>query len=134
MQKTSTEPLQTEDEPLDQKFSGHVANPMPYLSGSQTGSHDRTIFNNDRPIFRVPPGFDTSLNQEVACSDNSGDIDQICDENVQLFMRCEQYMQREKELRTTVEDLEKQVADTKRKSVELSSHIELLRRKKLLLR
>ncbi|GKD04162.1 hypothetical protein Tco_1179136 [Tanacetum coccineum] len=62
MQKTSTEPLQTEDEPLDQKFSGHVANPMPYLSGSQTGSRDRTIFNNDRPIFRVPPGFDTVFN------------------------------------------------------------------------
>ncbi|PWA75347.1 histidine kinase-like ATPase, C-terminal domain-containing protein [Artemisia annua] len=131
MQKTSTEPLQTEDEPLNQTFSGHAANPRLDLSGSQTGSRDRTVFN-DRSMVRAPPGFNTvSLNKEVVCSDNSRDIDQICDENVQLFMRCEQYMQREKELRTTVEDLEKQVAETKRKSVELSSRIELLRRKKL---
>ncbi|GJR36662.1 microrchidia 2-like protein [Tanacetum coccineum] len=57
--ETSTEPLQTEDEPLDQTFSGHVFNPRPDLSVSQTGSRDRTVFNNDRPIVQDPPGFDT---------------------------------------------------------------------------
>ena len=59
MQRTSTEPLQTEDEPLDQTFSGHAANLRLDLSGSQTGSRDRTIFNNDRSMVRAPPGFDT---------------------------------------------------------------------------
>ncbi|KAK1422149.1 hypothetical protein QVD17_25068 [Tagetes erecta] len=45
---------------------------------------------------------------------------------------CEQYVQKETELKATVEDLEKQVADTKRKCDELSSRVELLRRQKLL--
>ncbi|GJS50588.1 microrchidia 2-like protein [Tanacetum coccineum] len=40
-------------------LSGHVFNPRPDLSVSQTGSRDRTVFNNDRPIVQDPPGFDT---------------------------------------------------------------------------
>ncbi|GJU36992.1 microrchidia 2-like protein [Tanacetum coccineum] len=47
MQKTYTEALQTKDEP------------RPDLSGLQIRSHDRTVFNNDRPIVRAPLGFDT---------------------------------------------------------------------------
>ncbi|GKD74987.1 microrchidia 2-like protein [Tanacetum coccineum] len=59
MQKTSIEPLLIEDEPLDQTFSGHVTNLRLDLSGSHTGSRDRTVFKNDRPIVQAPPGFDT---------------------------------------------------------------------------
>ncbi|KAI3761066.1 hypothetical protein L1987_51472 [Smallanthus sonchifolius] len=130
MQKTSV-PLQTQGEPLDQTIPGRAVNPRPDLSGSQMGIQERTVYKNDMSMVGPPPGFQTGLDQEVACRDDSRAIDEICDENIQLFMRCEQYMQREEELKTTVDDLEKEVADTKRKCAELSSRLELLRRQKL---
>ncbi|GJT57362.1 hypothetical protein Tco_0992416 [Tanacetum coccineum] len=61
IKKTSIEPLLIEDEPLDQTFSGHVTNLRLDLSGSHTGSRDRTVFKNDRPIVQAPPGFDTAI-------------------------------------------------------------------------
>ncbi|GKB75112.1 microrchidia 2-like protein [Tanacetum coccineum] len=123
MQKTSGMPLQTEG------VSGHAASSRPGLGGSQMGSHGRTVYNNDK---QVPPGFETpGFSQEVAGDDNSGDINQICDENIQLFMKREEYSQRQEEMRTTVSNLEKQLAETKRKTAEIASRVELLRRQKL---
>ncbi|KAK9054423.1 hypothetical protein SSX86_025501 [Deinandra increscens subsp. villosa] len=116
LQKTSSVPLQTQGEPRHQTIAGAV-NP-------------RTVYNNDMPTVRPPPGHQTGLDQEVACRDSSVDIEEICDENIQLFMRCEQYMERETKLKTTVDDLEKEIADTKRKCAELSSRLELLRSQK----
>ncbi|KAJ9561874.1 hypothetical protein OSB04_007034 [Centaurea solstitialis] len=131
MQKASTMPLHAEGERVNQTSAGIAANPRLDYSGSQVGSHGRTIYDNDTPTIRqAPPGFETGFDQEVEYGDGSRDIDQICDENIQLFMRCEEYMQKENELKTTVEDLEKQVAETKRKCAELYSRLELLRRQK----
>ncbi|KAK9054242.1 hypothetical protein SSX86_025320 [Deinandra increscens subsp. villosa] len=130
LQKTSSVPLQTQGQPLNQMIPDLAVNPRPDLSGSHAGIHGRTIFNNDMPTVRPPPGFQTGLDQEVACRDSSVDIEEICDENIQLFMRCEEYMEREAELKTTVVDLEKEVADTKRKCAELSSRLEFLRSQK----
>ncbi|GKE51354.1 hypothetical protein Tco_1486510 [Tanacetum coccineum] len=81
MQKTSTQPLQTKDEPLDQKSSGHVANLRPDLSGSQTGTRDRCVFNNDRPIVWAPPEFDTvilSLTGHTRMKDEERDGNSQC--------------------------------------------------------
>ncbi|KAI3777304.1 hypothetical protein L1987_47103 [Smallanthus sonchifolius] len=129
--KTSSVPLQTQGEPLDQTIPGCAVNPRSDLSGSQMGIQGRTVYKNDISMVGPPPGFQTGLDQEVACRDDSRAIDEICDENIQLFMRCEQYLQRETELKTKVDDLEKEVADTKRKCAELSSRLELVRRQKL---
>lgn len=131
LQRDSATPLETQGERVDRTVSGVAANPRPDFSGSQMGNRSRTVYNNDVPIARAPPGFETGFDQEVACGDSSRAVDQICDENIQLFMRCEGYMQRENELKTTVEDLEKQVAETKRKCAELSSRLEFVRRQKL---
>ncbi|XP_076916890.1 protein MICRORCHIDIA 2-like [Bidens hawaiensis] len=123
LQKTNSVPLQTRGEPLNHTVPGRVVSPSPGVSGPQI--HDRTM-------VRPPPGFQSaSFDQEVACTtDDSRSIDEICDENIQLFMRCEQYMQRETELKSTVDELEKQVADTKRKCAELSSRLEFLKKQK----
>ncbi|KAJ0733212.1 putative histidine kinase/HSP90-like ATPase superfamily, morc, S5 domain 2 [Helianthus annuus] len=130
LEKASSVPLQTQGEPLHHTIPGRAVGPRPDLGGSQI--HGRTNYNNDMPMVRPPPGFQTGLDQEVACAgDGSRGIDEICDENIELFMRCEQYMQRETELKSTVADLEKEVADTKRKCAELSSRLELLRKQKL---
>ncbi|KAJ6736790.1 ZINC FINGER CW-TYPE COILED-COIL DOMAIN PROTEIN 3 [Salix viminalis] len=51
-------------------------------------------------------------------------IDQICEENIQLFMRCEEYTKKETELKQTVEELEKELEQAKRKCAQLASHLE----------
>ncbi|CAH1434611.1 unnamed protein product [Lactuca virosa] len=129
LEKTSsTLPLQTQGQRFDhsqsQPMPGLAVNPRPDLMAN----HGRTVYNNGVPVARAPPGFDTGFDQEVTRGDGSVDIDQICDENIQLFMRCEEHTQRKNELTTTVNDLEKKVAETKRKCAELSLRLELLRR------
>ncbi|KAL7607600.1 hypothetical protein Lser_V15G19620 [Lactuca serriola] len=133
LEKTSsTLPLQTQGQRVDhsqsqsqsQTMPGLAVNPRPDLMAN----HARTVYNNGVPVARAPPGFDTGFDQEVTRGDGSVDIDQICDENIQLFMRCEEHTQRKNELTTTVNDLEKKVAETKRKCAELSLRLELLRR------
>ncbi|KAJ9562031.1 hypothetical protein OSB04_007191 [Centaurea solstitialis] len=125
MQKVSTTPLHdSQGERVNKTTAGIVANPRLDYSVSQIGSLGT-------PILQAPPGYETGFDQDVSYGDDgSRDIDQICDENIQLFMRCEEYMQKENELKNTVEDLEKQVAETKRKCAELSSRLELLRSQK----
>ncbi|XP_076882132.1 protein MICRORCHIDIA 2-like [Bidens hawaiensis] len=95
-----------------------AANPRLGLSGSQMG-----------PTVGPPPGFQTaSLDQDVACEDDPRTFDDICEENIQLYMRSEQLLQRETELKAEMEDLEKQIAETKMKSAELAAHIDHVRR------
>ncbi|XP_071713107.1 protein MICRORCHIDIA 2-like [Rutidosis leptorrhynchoides] len=124
MQKTGDVPLQMQGVP---DFND---NPRPDLSGSQIRIRER---NDDVHVVRAPPGFVTGgFDQQVACGDNSSrDIDQMCDENIQLFMRCEGYIQSTNELKNTVADLEKKVAETNMKCAEISSRIEFLRKQKL---
>ncbi|KAD4888475.1 hypothetical protein E3N88_20548 [Mikania micrantha] len=132
LQKNIDSPVQTHGEAFQQisPNPGHTANTKFDQSGSHMGSQGRTVCNNGMPTVGHPPGFQTGFDQEVACGDDSRAIDEICDENIQLFMRCEQYMQRESELKTVVDDLEKQVADTRSRCAELSSRIELMKRQK----
>ncbi|KAI3767956.1 hypothetical protein L2E82_18385 [Cichorium intybus] len=120
--KDSTVPFQSQSQRVDHTIPGHTVNSIP--------NHGQTVYNNGIPVARAPPGFETGFDQEAACVDNSRDIDKICDENIQLFMRCQEYVQKENELKATVEDLEKQVAETKRKCAEISSRVEFLRRQK----
>ncbi|XP_027179806.1 protein MICRORCHIDIA 2-like [Coffea eugenioides] len=58
-------------------------------------------------------------------------IDQLCEENIQLFMRCEEYGQKENELKRTIEELEEELAETRMKCTKLSLHLETQRRQKL---
>ncbi|KAI7737312.1 hypothetical protein M8C21_031410, partial [Ambrosia artemisiifolia] len=92
-QKTAATPIQNQGEAFDQNspITGHPANRRLNLSGSQMGSYGRAVYNN-----ATPPGFD----QEMAHGDCSRDIDEIREENIQLFIRSEQSMQRETELKT----------------------------------
>ncbi|CAI9282504.1 unnamed protein product [Lactuca saligna] len=135
LEKTSsTLPLQTQGQRVDHSQSQSQSQTMPVLAVNPRpdlmANHARTVYNNGIPVARAPPGFDTGFDQEVTRGDGSVDIDQICDENIQLFMRCEEHTQRKNELTTTVNDLEKKVAETKRKCAELSLRVELLRRQK----
>ncbi|TYI01478.1 hypothetical protein ES332_A11G203300v1 [Gossypium tomentosum] len=54
----------------------------------------------------------------------STSVDQLCEENIQLFMRCEEKAQKEAELKQTIEELEKGLEDMRKKCAHLSSLLE----------
>ncbi|CAN1813964.1 Protein MICRORCHIDIA 2 [Linum perenne] len=58
---------------------------------------------------------------------NQDSVDELCEENIQLFMRCEEQRLEEMELKQKVEELEKQVEQAKRKCAQLAAHLETKR-------
>ncbi|GAB2231880.1 hypothetical protein Droror1_Dr00010898 [Drosera rotundifolia] len=56
-------------------------------------------------------------------------IDQICEENIELFVRCEEHVQKQNELKQTISKLEKDLEETRRKCAELAAHLESKRSK-----
>ncbi|KAK8327681.1 hypothetical protein V6Z12_A11G199000 [Gossypium hirsutum] len=61
----------------------------------------------------------------------STSVDQLCEENIQLFMRCEEKAQKEAELKQTIEELEKGLEDMRKKCAHLSSLLESKRKQKV---
>lgn len=51
-------------------------------------------------------------------------IEQICEENIQLFTRCEEHVQKEHELKQTVNKLEKELEETRKKCAQLAAYLE----------
>ncbi|XP_026449636.1 protein MICRORCHIDIA 2-like isoform X2 [Papaver somniferum] len=81
----------------------------------------------------VPHGLAAGSSKEEESLDGLGSttIEQICEENIQLFMKCKDHKEKENDLKNTVGKLEKQLQEAKRKCSQLASHIE--NRKKHLL-
>ncbi|XP_065852635.1 protein MICRORCHIDIA 2-like [Euphorbia lathyris] len=63
-------------------------------------------------------------------SENNMPVDQICEENIQLFMRCEDLRQKETEKKQMIAELEKELEQAKRKCAQLSAHLETKRKQK----
>ncbi|OIV93744.1 hypothetical protein TanjilG_07647 [Lupinus angustifolius] len=57
-------------------------------------------------------------------------VDKICEENILLFMRCEEYRKRDIELKQTVEELEEELKEVQMKCTHLSSLLEAKRKHK----
>ncbi|XP_047312207.1 protein MICRORCHIDIA 2-like isoform X2 [Impatiens glandulifera] len=91
-----------------------------YQSGGNASVHD--VYQSG--------GNASESNQGVASVNKSSSksIDQLCKENIQLFQRCEIHREKEKELTALVEEYEKKLVETRRKSAQLSAY--LLSRKK----
>ncbi|XP_041022005.1 protein MICRORCHIDIA 2-like isoform X1 [Juglans microcarpa x Juglans regia] len=72
--------------------------------------------------------------EKVTTRDGPGSIsiDQICEENIQLFVRCEEHMQKEEELKQTAECLEKELEEAKKKLAQISSYLETRRKQKIM--
>ncbi|GMP27282.1 hypothetical protein CsSME_00003343 [Camellia sinensis var. sinensis] len=112
---------------------GHMANVPKQLANDRTigiSGNAQKEMQRDHPIIGLAAG--SAL--EVASVDISGpaSIDQICEENIQLFRRCEEHIQKENKLKQMVKDLEKQVEETKRKCAQLSVHLESRRKQKVM--
>ncbi|KAL3345998.1 hypothetical protein AABB24_024782 [Solanum stoloniferum] len=111
-----------------------AAHPRPHFRSAQSGNSGRTNCNMEFPAVQPMTGNAIgSVKKDTHISSSSCmSIDQICEENIQLFRRCESFIQRETELKRTIEDLEKELEDTKKKSSELSSRLESQKKLKLL--
>ncbi|KAL9267946.1 MICRORCHIDIA 2-like protein [Drosera capensis] len=59
-------------------------------------------------------------------------IDQICEENIELFVRCEEHVQKQQELKQTISKLEKDLEETRRKCAQLAAHLESKKKQMLL--
>ncbi|KAK7360111.1 hypothetical protein VNO77_02087 [Canavalia gladiata] len=57
-------------------------------------------------------------------------VDKVCEENIQLFMRCEEYQLKERELKQTVVELEKELKEIQNKCTHLYSLLEAKRKQK----
>ncbi|XP_010432184.1 PREDICTED: protein MICRORCHIDIA 1 [Camelina sativa] len=88
-----------------------VAVPAPHLRNS-TG-----LRNNFQPV---------QLNPQPAATDTTGNnlvgkpASEIREENLQLFLRCEEYKKKENEIEQTVKSLEKELEETKSKCAQLA--------------
>lgn len=65
-------------------------------------------------------------------SDATTSIDKIRNENIQLFLRCEEYVQQENQLTQTITKLQKELDETKRKTEQLAAYIETRKKQKVL--
>ncbi|XP_010679818.2 protein MICRORCHIDIA 2 isoform X1 [Beta vulgaris subsp. vulgaris] len=102
-----------------------------------TGVQERSTPN--RPLVGLSAGSrrnyqeDTSAEQSIvelstdeAVDDSTASlsIEQICEENIQLFTRCEAHVQKEHELKQMVNKLEKELNETRNKSAQLAAYLE----------
>ncbi|KAG6645648.1 hypothetical protein I3843_08G130600 [Carya illinoinensis] len=95
--------------------------------------------NVEQEVVQPMDGLPTNIGQDgsqekLTSRDGPGSIsiDQICEENIQLFVRCEEHMQKEEELKQTAECLEKELEEAKRKLAQISSYLETRRKQKMM--
>lgn len=98
------------------------------VSGStgKTSLHDKLA--TVQPILGLEAGSHPEMSQDTTS------LDKICEENIQLFMRCEEYKEKQVALRRKIEELENELEETRKKSARLSSHLEIQRKQMLLTR
>ncbi|KAK8685809.1 hypothetical protein V6N13_124843 [Hibiscus sabdariffa] len=98
--------------------------------------------SDDPSIVQIPDDGELGLRDEQPGVDVPNDVmpedglasisvDQLCEENIQLFMRCEEKARKEVELKQTIEELEKGLEDMRKKCAQLSSLLEAKRKLKV---
>ncbi|GMI76939.1 microrchidia 2, CRT1 Homologue 1 [Hibiscus trionum] len=121
---------------------GFAAKMKRQLSASQHNSTNLQSESDNPSIVHIPANGELGLRDEqpsvgvpndVMSEDGlaSISVDQLCEENIQLFMRCEEKARKEAELKQTIEELEKGLEDMRKKCAQLSSFLEGKRKTKV---
>ncbi|KAM7252409.1 hypothetical protein ACFE04_024292 [Oxalis oulophora] len=84
----------------------------------------------DEPVMDRPINVETSCGPTCENVSGSVSIDQLCEENIRLFMRCEEHMQEEADLTKKVQDLESELVQSKRKFAKLAMIVEAKKKQK----
>ncbi|XP_027345437.1 protein MICRORCHIDIA 1-like isoform X1 [Abrus precatorius] len=109
-----------EKEARIQKSAGHSTNSQNELLADQ-GNIGLVIEHQNNLSLNQPIG--TSVGAPWSLS-----VDEICEENIKLFMRCEEYRLKETELKQTVVDLEEELKEIQNKCAHISSLLEAKRK------
>ncbi|KAJ4963798.1 hypothetical protein NE237_023737 [Protea cynaroides] len=119
---------------MDAPVIGLAADFRQELSNAPSGTCLTSNFQEGMPTVQPVLGLAAGSPNGVASLDNSATtfVDQICEENIQLFMRCEEHIQKEKDLKQTIAELESELEATRRKCAQLSSHLESRRKQNLM--
>ncbi|CAA0839235.1 Histidine kinase-- DNA gyrase B-- and HSP90-like ATPase family protein [Striga hermonthica] len=86
-------------------------------------------FNNKSANVQSTLSPDAASHPETSPDDRS--LDQICEENIQLFMRCNEYKLMQAEKIQKIEQLEKELEETKNKCARLSYDLELQKKHRI---
>ncbi|KAK7262898.1 hypothetical protein RJT34_30479 [Clitoria ternatea] len=109
----------------------HTGKPV----GHSTKSQNQLLVDQQDVILVAEHPNEGCLNHEqhgtLVGTQGSVSVDKICEENIQLFMRCEEYGRKETELKQTVENLEKELKEIQNKCANLSSLIEVKRSRRV---
>ncbi|CAI0392944.1 unnamed protein product [Linum tenue] len=116
---------------LDTDLSSSSAHEMNHNPPLQHPSYNE--LRNSGPIglpAELPvTGIASGAGDQVKVKDSgSQSVEALCEDNIQLFMRCEEQRLQEIELKQKVEELEKQVEQAKRKCAQLAAHLETRRK------
>ncbi|MCL7042513.1 hypothetical protein MKW94_030664 [Papaver nudicaule] len=82
-----------------------------------------------QPITGLAATGSTCTNGESLDGSSSRVINQLCEENLKLFMRCDEHRQKEVALKNTVEDLEGKLIEAKSRLSQISLHLENQKKK-----
>ncbi|OVA06181.1 hypothetical protein BVC80_857g17 [Macleaya cordata] len=115
---------------LDQPVIGLAASNMQQRFGNgpplvALAANSQKKLGTVQPIIGLAAAnMQQGFGNEPPIGSSSTLIDQICEENIQLFMRCDAHREKEIGLKNTIEGLEKELEEAKRKCSQLSSHLE----------
>ncbi|KAL9245901.1 hypothetical protein vseg_019500 [Gypsophila vaccaria] len=86
------------------------------LSAPSSGDYEDYAFDL-QPIIELPA--------DLLGDESTGlSVEQLCDENIQLFKRCEEHAQKEQELKQTATKLQKELDETRNKCAQLAAYLE----------
>ncbi|XP_061999825.1 protein MICRORCHIDIA 2-like isoform X1 [Rosa rugosa] len=113
----------------------HFVGYQPLIPSELKLHRERAVKSSGGP---TPIDVDTSDDgqhspQEVVMSDGNTEgmsVEEICEENIQLFMRYEEHVKKEDELKQTVNNLKKELEFAKRKKDQLAAYLEIKRKQK----
>ncbi|XP_074308120.1 protein MICRORCHIDIA 2-like [Silene latifolia] len=86
------------------------------LSTQSRGNHQE-----DQPY--VQPIIELSAD-DLGDDSTALSVEQICEENIKLFTRCEEHVQKEQQLKQTVSKLQKELDETRKKCAQLAAYLE----------
>ncbi|CAL1361218.1 unnamed protein product [Linum trigynum] len=116
---------------LDTDLSSSSAHEMNHNPPLQHPSYNELGKSGPIGLPTEPPvtGIASGAGDQVKVQDSgSQSVEALCEDNIQLFMRCEEQRLQEIELKQKVEELEKQVEQAKRKCAQLAAHLETRRK------
>lgn len=97
-----------------------------------SGNTFRTSVNHTSTTTEPILGTQACAHQEKPL--DAASLDEICEENIQLFMRCEEYKKKQAEMTRTIEELEIELEETRKKCARVSSHLGVQRKETLVAR